>query len=182
MNQHVMPLGDSGEWRPVVGYEGLYEVSDQGRVRSVDRKPARGSRRGRLLRLTAAGYGYLSVSLHRNGRQQTATVHSLVADAFLGPRPDGMTVCHGPAGKLDNTPANLSYGTHAKNMGEDRRRDGTANTGVRNGQAKLDDEIVRECRVRAADGESLSALAREFGVTRAAMTKAVKGITWRHAA
>jgi hypothetical protein len=105
-----------------------------------------------------------------------------VAEAFLGPRPDGYQVCHGPAGQLDNRLVNLSYGTRSKNCGADKYRDGTMTIGTRHGLAKLTDEIVRECRARVAAGETRVALAREFGISATAMAMAVKGATWRHVA
>lgn len=107
-------------WRPVVGHPG-YEVSDHGRVRSIDRlaRVRNGHHRlakGRVLR---AGVnkktGYRAVQLKDDGKQCTRTVHSLVAEAFLGPKPEGMEVCHGAAGKLDNTPGNLRWDTRGEN-------------------------------------------------------------------
>jgi len=164
-------------WLPVVEYEGLYEVSDLGRVRSLRRWHA-GSR------VLKPGYdgSAAQVGLSREGRRRTFKVHILVARAFLGPCPDGQEVCHGPAGRRDNRLVNLSYGTHLKNNGEDKRRDGTLPVGVLNPRAILTDEIVRECRARAAAGEPCRALAREFGVGDTAMLRAVAGTTWRHVA
>ena len=120
------------------------------------------------------------VGLCRDGRSRTFAVHVLVARAFLGPCPDGQEVCHGPAGRRDNRLVNLSYGTPSKNNGEDKRRDGTLPVGVLNPRAILTEEIVRECRIRVAAGESRSALAREFDVSDTVIRKAVAGIAWRH--
>jgi hypothetical protein len=194
MNQSALPSDEPERWLPVVGYEGEYEVSDLGRVRSVDRT-VRGDRgpqvrRGRVLAPgLGAGRGangrsrggpYLSLCLCRDGKRRRFNVHTLVARAFLGPLPTGQEVCHGPGGALDNRLVNLSYGTHAKNTGEDKRRDGTLAVGVRAGGAKLTDEIVLECRERAAAGWPVVMLASEFGVTGSAMSNAIHGRTWRH--
>lgn len=77
------------EWRSAVGFEGLYIVSDLGRVRRIYPKKA-----GRdpddptgILRMPPQTHGYLRVSIFVEGKQLTRTVHRLVADAFLGPRP-----------------------------------------------------------------------------------------------
>lgn len=167
--------GADERWLPVVGYEGLYEVSDLGRVRRLWRKGPKPLKQNLKPE-------YLGIILWRNGEGWTVLVHILVARAFLGPRPEGHQVCHGPAGKLDNRLVNLSYGTASKNHGADMHRDGTIQMGVRHVRAKLTDEIVRECRRRAAAGEAKAALAREFGVHNRTMRDAVTGVHWKHVA
>jgi len=175
MEQIVMCFDEPERWLPIAGYEGMYEVSDLGRVRSLPRFHAG----GRVLKPSYCG-PVASVGLRRDGRSRTFSIHGLVARAFLGPCPEGMEVCHGPAGRRDNRLVNLSYGTKLKNNGEDKRRDGTAPIGIRNPNARLTDEIVRECRRRVAVGESCAALAREFGVEYTSMQNAVAGDAWRH--
>lgn len=162
------------EWRSVVGYERLYEVSNQGAVRSLPRKG--GNNRtygGGSLALKVRTNGYLYVPLSREGKHKWVYVHKLVAEAFIGPRPLGMEVCHGPAGKLENSSWNLGYGTHQKNE-LDRLRDHTHNT------QKLTAMDVKEARRRHAVGESTPALAKEYGVTAANMWYIVTRKTWRH--
>jgi len=105
------------EWRPVVGHPG-YEVSDQGRVRSVDRivKTSNGQSRryrGMLLQPGPSNYGHLSVVL---GRGNTRMVHQLVLEAFVGPRPKGMECCHGLGGHTDNRLVNLRWDTRSNNI------------------------------------------------------------------
>lgn len=190
MDESATSPAEPERWLPVGGWEGLYEVSDLGRVRSVPRVVRRRGvdvrLHGRILRLQEPSKAspYFTVELWRVGRRRRPKVHILVAAAFLGPRPEKHDVCHGPGRHLDNRVVNLSYGTHAKNTGPDRRRDGGAlgwsNIGSRNGHAKLNDEIVAECRIRAAAGESVPSLAHEFGITATVMRKAVNGKTWRH--
>ncbi len=116
-------------WAPVSGYEGLYEVSDQGRVRSVDRVVPHQyvgylTLRGRLLKQKPDPRGYSQAYLSAGGAVSTRRVHRLVAEAFHGPCPEGQEVRHGPGGMLDNRVENLSYGTRRENRG-DMRRDGT---------------------------------------------------------
>lgn len=118
------------EWKDIVGYEGYYQVSNIGRIRSVDRMVRHrfgGLRkwRGKILRPYVMNqYGHLGVELSKGGVQQDALVHRLVAAAWIGPCPIGLEVRHGANGKLDNSVTNLSYGTHATNQ-LDMRRDGT---------------------------------------------------------
>jgi hypothetical protein len=96
-------------WRPVVGFEGQYEVSDHGQVVSL----RSGDRLVRKLHIDACGY--LRVSFKVGDRTANRRVHSLVAEAFVGPRPDGMVVRHLDGNQLNNRPANLRYGTQAEN-------------------------------------------------------------------
>jgi len=103
-------------WRPIAGYEGLYEVSDLGHVRSLPRKTASGMRGGKILKPAARNkYGHVRVSLHVNGRSTLRQVHQLVAEAFLDPCPPGMEPRHGDGDPGNNAAANLSYGTKSDN-------------------------------------------------------------------
>lgn len=160
-------------WRPVVGHEGQYEVSDLGRVRSVDREVwvsgSRGRaahwhpRKGRILRPGRMNkYNHLSVAI---GRGNSRTVHSLVAEAFIGPRPEDLDVCHRDGDATNNRASNLYYGTRSDNNRDITRHD----------RRKLTVEDVHEVRKRHAAGESGAALAREFGVCASNMSYVLRG-------
>lgn len=179
-------------WLPVVGHEGLYEVSDLGRIRSLDRSVAArwgpGTRPVSGCMMTPREQnGYLEVVLSRYGTQKVAKVHRLVGEAFIGPLPPKLETRHGPGGKLDNRLANLCYGTRSENQ-RDRKRDGTARIPPRVGSgprgethpfAKLTAAIVADCRSRYAAGETQHSLASEFGVAVSAMHNAIHGKSWR---
>jgi hypothetical protein len=108
-------------WLPVVGYEGYYEVSDQGRVRSVDRivklKNGRARRApGRVLKLVAHNRGdYRQVTLFRENRGAPTLVQHLVLEAFVGPRPAGMVCCHNDGDGSNNCLGNLRWDTYGEN-------------------------------------------------------------------
>lgn len=106
-------------WLPVVGWEGLYEVSDLGRVRSLPRKHTR----GRIRKLQIGKNGYWSVALSLNEIRKTYTLHRLMAEAFLGPRPEGQEVRHLDDNRLNCNLSNLAYGTRTENN-LDRVRNG----------------------------------------------------------
>ena len=123
------PLERAERWKPVNGYEGIYEVSNHGRVRSVDRTVTHSDGRVRRLNgkvrsapLNQRGYQVVNLCIH--GKCQMRTVHSLVAETFIGTRPEGMEVCHNDGSKTNNHVDNLRYGTRSDNM-LDRVRHGT---------------------------------------------------------
>ena len=99
------------DWCAVTGYEGLYEVSRRGEVRSVRRRGTAGG----LLRQWINVKGYPSVKLSKGGHEVTERVHALIAQAFLGPRPVGQQVRHLDGVKTNCAVANLHYGTSSEN-------------------------------------------------------------------
>jgi HNH endonuclease/NUMOD4 motif len=176
-------------WLPVDGFP-HYEVSDLGRVRSLDRViPCRNRwggvhlspYRGCLLKPKADAYGHLILTLYRDQIPYMCAVHRLVATAFIGPCPPGKEVCHGPGGKTDNRAVNLRYDTHTGNMA-DRLRDGTDGRGTKNHQAKLTEAAVADIRSRARAGRRgiQKKLADEYGVDPLTISFIVNRKTWKH--
>lgn len=113
------------QWRPVRGYEDLYEVSDAGRVRSLDRLQSCLSRwgepcvrriKGRVLRQNDNGSGYLMVHVSVGGCRESKLVHRLIAEAFLPSRPDRDFVNHIDGDKSNNSVENLEWCTRSENM------------------------------------------------------------------
>ena len=103
-------------WLPVVGFEGLYEVSDLGSVRSLRRRTPAGMRGGKLLKASSDPNGYQHVGLYRDGRGTTIRVHRLVLEAFVGPCPVGMEARHFPdPDKRNNALVNLGWTTSSTN-------------------------------------------------------------------
>lgn len=115
-----MPDPTQETWLPVAGYEGIYEVSDHGRVRSLPRRSRyRGTRiPGGIRKLHLSTNHYLNVTLSRDGRKQTRTVHSLVTETFHGPWPDGQEVRHLNGDNLDCRASNLCWGSRIENMAD----------------------------------------------------------------
>lgn len=119
-------------WKPVVGWERLYEVSDHGRVRSLDRIVTEKTglvrlSRGRILKPGQLRGKHLYVNLcpmnSGTGERSCLYVHRLVAEAFIGPIPVGMCVLHWDDNPKNNHVSNLRYGTEVEN-GRDRVRNG----------------------------------------------------------
>ena len=116
------------EWKDIKGYEGLYQVSDLGRVRSLDRIDAAGHRRkGKILKLYKNKDGYLQAELYKNGIRKNPHVNRLVAEAFC-PNPESLPfVNHCNERRDDNKAFNLdwvsakennNYGTHGERIGK----------------------------------------------------------------
>lgn len=111
------------EWRPVLGWNGVYEVSDHGEVRSLARQvtvPSTGRtwwQAERLLRpYRTPPVGYLTLRLTANGRAETKRIHTMVLEAFVGPRPPRMVACHIDGNHDNNTVSNLRWDTQRSNM------------------------------------------------------------------
>ncbi len=173
-------------WRDVVGYEGYYEVSDQGRVRSVDRvifavrqgTPYEKQLRQRVLGTSRKLGAYPHVSLCRDGQEATAQVHRLVAAAFLGPCPPGNEVRHLNGEPADSRLSNLCYGTKKENS-HDRVTHGTHCRGSRNPIAKLTEQDVRA--IKNLKGKVPQAeLARRFGTVQSNISMIHTGRSWTH--
>lgn len=103
-------------WKDVVGYEGKYQVSNFGKVRSIDRVDASGKKRkGRYLKSCKDKDGYLYVCLS-GGNVTTRRIHKLVAESFIGVCPTGYQVNHKDENKTNNRIENLEYVTAKQNI------------------------------------------------------------------
>lgn len=176
-------MNDQNErWLPIRGYEGLYEVSDMGRVRSLDRVCSDGKRRkGRILRQGDNSDGYLLAKLSHRGTVKTKTTHSLVAEAFIGRRPGKGQVNHINGKRADNRVDNLEWVSRSQNMLHAYRVLGSAsNVGERNPNTKLDKLAVIEIRVAHAAGASYSELAERHGISGSHVRNIVTRENWKH--
>lgn len=105
------------DWLPINNYEGFYEVSDTGLVRSVDRiSRHKHIIKGRMLKATPTSRGYLGVSLSKNDIKKTFSVHQLVANAFIDNPDNKAQVNHKDENKLNNNVTNLEWVTCAENL------------------------------------------------------------------
>jgi hypothetical protein len=183
------------EWRPVVGWEGLYEVSDQGRVRSLDRVVTKSNGvfmtvRGRMLRPSFDRDGYAMVGLSdvtgkRKGcvpPSRSYTVHRLVCIAFHGLPPEKTETCHVSGVKADNRASNLHWGSKSKNN-NDKIAHGTSGKGSKHNMAKISEEDVVAIRTAYASGDYTQLeLAGLYGLERGHIGSIVRRERWRHVA
>lgn len=172
------------QWKPVLGYEGLYEVSDQGRVRSVDRwlvcrDGQRQWHRGKVLKQLDNNNGYQGVSLSnlcRGTKPKRVHVHSLVLNSFVGPRPDGHQAAHGDGDRSNNRLSNLRWATVSDNHA-DKLKHGTHQLGEQNPVAVLNKDAVIAIRKNYRHGLG-STLAQQYGVSTGTIYAVVKRRTW----
>jgi len=162
-------------WMPVPDYEGLYEVSNLGRVRSHKGSKPTIMKGGR----GTCKMGYLRVTLRDAATVASARyIHILVLEAFVGPRPHGMLGLHDD-GNVDNCRlSNLSWGTAAQNA-QDRIRHGRVFTGSRNPNGRLTFEQIRAIRANYFSGRAKqTTLARQFGVSQAHISRIILKKSW----
>lgn len=173
----AIPLPSDGErWLPVIGYEGIYEVSDHGRVRRIAK--ARGATPGRVLSPFKSRKGYLYVELWRGNESHRSAIHHLVLEAFANPRPDGCEVNHKNGDKTHNYLSNLEWLTSQGNRNHAREAGLTAR-GERIRAAKLTAGQVIEIR-RLEGATSADATAAQFGVSRSQVYRIWSGELWAH--
>jgi hypothetical protein len=179
-------VSETTDWRDVIGYEGLYKVSECGRVRSVSRRVATvfGATRGvppKELAQRQAENGYLRVGLSREGVQRGHPVHVLVARAFVEGWAPGLQVNHLDRNRQNNRASNLEWVTAAENMAhavaahvEENGRH-WAGRGPKNPNARFASEEVAEMRAMRADGKTLREIATVFSLDVSSVGKIVRG-------
>lgn len=166
-------------WLIVPGYEGKYEASNLGRVRSVSRyiTNKHGSKtlyRGVVLKQSESGNGYLHVSL---GDKNTVKVHQIVARAFIGE--SEKQINHIDGNKKNNHVDNLEYLTQSENALHAVGL-GLIKTGSDNHNSKLTQQQVDDIRKRYSKRDvSYSQLASEYGVSDALIGRIVNNKTWK---
>lgn len=173
------------EWRDVLGFEGSYQVSNAGRVRSVDRQISRlnrwgtisvDNRKGHVLSPASNAGGHLFVAL---GKDNPRFVHRLVLAAFVRERREGEECRHLDGDPKNNQLDNLAWGTRSENI-QDRKRLGEENParGEKSGRAIFTESDVRYIRAEHARGRSFGHIAKEFGASRGGVGRVIMGYTW----
>lgn len=168
------------EWKPVVGWEGYYEVSNKGRVRSLERITSQGQKmKGRVRKQSCTASGHLVVPLCRDGQKQLAYTHRLVLLAFRGKPSDGAECCHCDGDPTNNNLSNLRWDNHKANM-QDKIRHGRQPRGEGVGNAKLTEHsVVRAFELRA-NGMTHQEIASHFGVTGSVIRRVLVREIWSH--
>lgn len=166
-------------WRSVIGYEGMYEISENGDVRSLDRIISSGARRkGRVLKFTGKKARYRQVGLSKNNRVKVCDVHRLVAQSFIGPCPVGKQVRHKNGLSKDNRKVNLGYATPKENT-LDKFQHGTMLSGERHPNARMREGDVHRIRDLLCCGEMQKAIVAHLQLTKAQVNHVASGTRWK---
>lgn len=174
-------------WRDVRDYEGLYEASSLGNIRS---RNYRKTGRVQNLKPILNSYGYRQVSLCRDGKRRVFKVSVLVAETFYRRREKGEVVMHLNAIKTDDRAENLKIGTQSENMKQwyadgyvttekQRRAVSEANRGENNFSNKLSEAQIYEIRENPDELNGME-LAEKYGVSAANISLIRRGVTWKY--
>lgn len=146
------PCGVIERWLPVKKFEGKYEVSDKGRVRSLNFR-----RTGRVVVMKPSERSgcYMGIALMKNSKYHQIYVHTLVASAFLGEKPPGMFVNHKDGCKDNNSAENLEYVTRSENMRHACDLGLLVNKGESHSQSTVTEYVVRVIRRMKSKGLNL---------------------------
>lgn len=174
-------FGVTGRIVPVAGYSPGYAVSDDARVFSKRKTTRKSDKKIRQLKFTVGQAGHLMVRIRKeNGSMTLATIHRIMAKAFLPPPLPGQDVVrHLNGDPGDNRIDNLAWGTQADNMA-DMVRHGKSLKGSGNRQARLNDDLVIVVRLLSKNGFKKSAIASFLGVSETSVYRVVSGESWAH--
>ena len=165
-------------WKPIIGFEGLYEVSDRGRIKRV-----KGFRacKDRILKPYANHRGYLLIGLYKNSCVVGKQIHRLVLEAFIESCPEQKECNHKNGIKTDNRLENLEWVTHSQNEKHKYNTLGYIGPrGERQGNSKLTTIEVLAIRQLCKRGYNQSRIAEWFNVTRGTINDIYNGKRWKH--
>lgn len=164
-------------WLPIIGCEGIYEISSLGRVRALARKRQDGRfYRERVMKLN--GRIYLQVHLRLRKKQPQPLVHHLVLEAFRGPCPPGLQACHEDGNSKNNSISNLRWDTCLSNN-QDKEKHGTKLLGEKHPNHKLTQKQVKKIKSLSSDGLSQWEIARIFQLkSHRSIGRILRGESW----
>lgn len=173
-------------WKDIPGYEGYYQASTLGRIRSVDREISYLSGKNKVPRtdfwpsqiktLRYRKDGYLQVNLSKNSKKGYFPVHKIISKVFLGNQPKGMDVCHNNGDRSDNRLSNLRYDTRKNNL-SDTILHATRIQGEKHYNAKLTDEQVIKI---LKDFRNQRVIAEEYGIGQGHVSRLKKRLQRRY--
>lgn len=173
-------------WKDVQGYDGKYQISNMGKVKSLPRIAL--CRNGIIksvpggIMVAKVSNGYLIIGLRDGKKKRFFTVHSLVAKAFIANPQDNRQVNHKNGNKADNRAENLEWVTASENVRHSFRvLNRPKNYGRKNGSCRLTEDNVRFIRAHYIPGHPIfgqSAMARQFSVTQYAVRSVITGHCW----
>ncbi len=165
-------------WKDVVGYEGRYQVSSMGRIKSFPNKTRNGERI--LKNLLSGNVPYYYIDLVKDAKTHRKTIHRIVAEAFI-PNPENKPqVNHIDGDKRNNRFDNLEWNTRSENQLHSIRTGLRTAKGVKNSQAKLDEVGVKVIREAIAAGYPRKEIAKYFNISQPTLCDIYKRRSWAH--
>ena len=174
-------LTDGDEvWKDILGYEGVYQVSNHGRIRSLDRYVGRRFFPGKIFSLNPNRYGYVRVDLRYRGKSKSSAVHRLVAEAFLD-NPNGLPqINHKDENKSNNHVDNLEWCTAEYNINYGHRTEKMSHGNHFN--AKVTQEQVDQIRAeyqKGVRGCGVHCLSKKYGLGKTQIRRIVQYESWK---
>lgn len=178
-------------FKDIPDYEGLYQVSNLGRVKSLERyvnckSGCKALKKGKILKIQKNNNGYSIVGLHKNGKRKLYLIHRLVYESFNGPIPDGMQVNHINEDKTDNhlenlnlmdCKTNINWGTHNKRVSE-KMTNGKRSITVL--QYDLDNNFIKEWVSVNEVHRQLGFSCGNISLSCRGFYKSYKGYVWKY--
>jgi len=162
-------------WKDIRGYEGRYQVSSAGKVKSLDTTTLTINKqkrfyKGKIITPSIGSAGYFVVNLRSNAKTKQFKVHRLVIEAFIGY--SELFVNHKDLNKLNNSIENLEYVTNAENLLH------AFKNGVKVGKTILNADQREKIRLMRKSGFLLKTIAKKFNVSESAISEVARGTTW----
>lgn len=166
------------QWKDVVGWEGYYQVSNQGNVKSLKRKgvTAFGERdyAGYNLNPVKCKNGYIAVNLTKQGLRNQKHIHVLVLEAFIGERPYKYDACHNNGIKTDCKLENLRWDTRSNNH-KDKIAHGTYQSGDKANKRKLNKDLADEIRLLKLSNDEI---ANKYNISITQLWRVKNNLSW----
>ena len=165
-------------WKPVFGFEGFYEVSQEGQVKSIARQHPKIKRwmGGGIVKPILGSRGYFVINLTKTGVRKQMFLHKIVLEAFVGLRPYEHEACHNDGNPLNCKLENLRWDTKSNNH-KDKKKHGTWQVGEKANNVKLNNKIVFDIRNRKL---TASQAAKEYRLSKTNAKRIVNFETWKH--
>lgn len=174
-------------WKDIPDYEGYYQASNLGRIKSLERliwvSPSKNGKKGYFRkqkeRILKSSFGrHLHLSLWKENILYQANLHNLVLLTFKGPRPDGLYGCHKDDDPMNNNITNLYWGTPKENS-LDKKINGNQAFGSETNSAKLTGTKVKEIR-NLKNSLSQRKISEKFGITQSQVSRIINLKQWNH--